>query len=135
MKIVEIFNEIFSPMIFLHFADIFCWLCVLIFDIATRSVCSYKELMSTLAMNVPHALFMICFLCVTIKSAENVMSEAKKCINLLHEIVNSNYCENKYKQDVRSEVFQLGIQIITLPVKFSCGLIDFDWKSLFKVRF
>ncbi|KAG5669070.1 hypothetical protein PVAND_016970 [Polypedilum vanderplanki] len=120
-KIVQDFNEIFTPIMFMHFADIFCWLCFLIFDIVTYP---WKNFFETLAMNIPHSVYMISFIIATIKTAESVKSEAKKCVAKLHDV--SGEVKDK------NEIFQFLIQLITMPVKFTCGLIDFDWKMLFK---
>lgn len=126
IKIIAEFNEIFSPLLFLYFADFFCWLCVLIFDIVSFPYNNFGQTMSIVMMNVPHALYMIFMIYFIIKSTEGVKSEDQKLLLKVHE----NILENG---DPSGDFVKFSAQIVSFPVKITCGLINFDWRLFFKV--
>lgn len=128
IKIVGEFNKTFSPLLFFYFANFFCWLCVLIFDIVSCPYKNFGHTMSLIMMNIPHALYMISMVFFIIKATEGVKSENQKLLMKVHE----NIVENG---DLSEDFVKFSTQIVSLPVKFSCGLITFDWRLFFKVNF
>lgn len=126
---VHIFNQIFPPITMLYFANLFCWLCLLIFDMATCKKNNFSEFFQAFAMNVPHSIYLIGILYLVIKTAESVKTEVRKCLINLCEI--NNGCERK---EMKKEIGQFSYQIVNVPMEFSSGLIDYDWKFMFKVR-
>lgn len=122
-KIITKFNKIFSVPLFLYFANFFCWICVLTFDFVTSEVKNFGEFLAIVTMNIPHMIYMIFAIVIVVKAVENVKEEIQKCLMKIFEI-----------SDGSEEFLRFSTQIIQLPVKFSCGFIDFDWKMIFKVK-
>ncbi|KAG5669073.1 hypothetical protein PVAND_016972 [Polypedilum vanderplanki] len=122
---ISIFNEIFPPIMMIYFADMFSWICVLIFDMATMPKTTFMEFFIAFAMNVPHSIYFIGILYLIIKSAENVKNEIRKCVIELWIKINSSEEKNKGME-------QLIYQMVNIPVEFTSGLIDYDWKLMFK---
>jgi hypothetical protein len=123
IKLISKFNEIFSLPIFLYFSNFFCWICVLIFDVSTHNSKNCREFIGMMMMNIPHTIYMFAAIIILVKSIENIKEEIQKCLTEIFE--HSNESEN---------FLRFSTQIVQLPIKFSCGLIDFDWKMVFKVR-
>jgi hypothetical protein len=125
---IAIFNDIFPPIMMLYFGDMFCWVCVLIFDMATVPKSTVMDFVNSVVMNAPHAIYFMGILFVIIRTAEGVKGEVRRLVVVLCQKMNA--CE---KKEEREEVTQLLHQIVNIPVDFSSGLIDYDWKLMFKV--
>lgn len=123
IKVVNFFNRIFSPLLFLYMADFFCWLCVMIFDMSTLPYKNIGEIIAVLMMNIPHTIYMISMIFCIIKAVEEVKSEMQKLLIKIYEI-----------EDENEDFGRVSAQIVSLPVRFTCGLINYDWRLFFKVR-
>jgi hypothetical protein len=111
----------------IYLAEIFCWLCVSTFAIATNDI-NLNTFYPILVINSTSFLYFIITLYVFVKAIEEVKGQVKILLLKIYKNLNEKCDVNE-----NNELRMFAHQIINLPVNFGCDFIDFDWKLLFKV--
>lgn len=125
---IEKFNFIHAPVIIVCLTKVFAWHCILSFmTLMMPSIMWTKYIMVTLYHNLTHFIMFMTIITVTYY-AEWTQKERRKANNLLYRILGRCECAL-----MREQIQNFIWQISDTKVEFSCGLMDFDWKFLFKV--
>lgn len=125
---IEIFNLIYGPIILLYIAIGFGWFCLFIFlsvmmCLRPRNYSTFIAIYNTI-VNI--ALLVTIFL--IIYHSERTRKEGLKTKKLLYKMLSKNECKL-----LRESIQEMIFQISDTKNEFSCGLVDFNWKFLFKV--
>lgn len=128
-KLIQIYNEIYSPMMLIQFSISFGWYCVGMFHVVMLTREIWENFPGIVLMNFVRLGCNFGTMFVLIKMCETTLSERERCALILHESV-----MEVDEKEVRERTFQFLTQIQQTARKFSCGFFDFTWKFLFKVR-
>ncbi|CAH1733622.1 unnamed protein product [Chironomus riparius] len=128
IEIISNFNRIFSPIMLLYFANGFAWSCISIFDIVTFPDAVWSNLLSPALLVGGHCAMEFLIVIIVIYSVEGVKVEFDKLKKICCRMLN----DTNGNERMEVEVSKFLTQVTTLKVKFTGGVVDFDWKLLFK---
>lgn len=125
---IEMFNSVYGPVNMMCVALVFGWHCLFTFMTTMSSVMWTKYTLVCLFDILLHAILFSNVL-IVIFYGERAKSEGHKTVKLLYGILNETDCKI-----MKDQIQNMISQICDTKVEFSCGLVDFNWKFLFKVR-
>lgn len=126
-KVVHLVNRTLSIVLMVFFAAAFCWFCIFLFIIITIPGEVWKKYAMVIIGKFLLNIYMDLMMFLVIVTSSLSTREGRTTMTLLFEIINSS------KSNMLNDKLILFInQIKYMPMKFTCGLFDYDWKLCFK---
>lgn len=128
-EVIESFNFVYGPPTMLFTSICFGWCCLFIFLTVMMPLIMWTDYIFVSLFNILINSIIFILLYSLFYYAEKMKSEVKMLTKMLHEILNRTDSGIYIEQ-----IMHMILQISNFKVEFSCGLVDFNWKFLFKVR-
>lgn len=125
---IEMFNSVYGPVNMMCVALVFGWHCLFTFMTLTMSSVMWTKYTLVCLFDILLHAILFSTVLIVIYYGELVKNEERKTIKLLYGALNETNCVF-----MKDQIQSMISQICDTKVEFSCGLVDFNWKFLFKV--
>lgn len=130
VEVTETFNYVYGTSTMLFVSTCFGWCCLFVFLMVMMPVIMWTEYIFVTLVHILINVIMIMILYSLFYFAEWMKSE----VNILAKVLHENFNRTDMTL-VKQQLRHLTVQVSNFKVEFSCGMVDFNWKFLFKVNF